>query len=81
MFGTIVTIGLCLYGIIALILVSIVNYKRSDYMNLIKAYYNIVNALNDYDLTKEQIDKLENALFEITHILNDLESEGKYFDN
>lgn len=81
MFGTIVTIGLCLYGIIALILVSIVNYKRSDYMNLIKAYYNIVNALNDYDLTKEQIEKLENALFEITHILNDLESEGKYFDN
>ncbi|MDT4215075.1 MAG: hypothetical protein E6157_12250 [Staphylococcus epidermidis] len=81
MFGTIVTIGLCLYGIIALILVSIVNYKRSDYMNLIKAYYNIVNALNDYDLTKEQRDKLENALFEITHILNDLESEGKYFDN
>ena len=81
MFGTIVTIGLCLYGIIALILVSIVNYKRSDYMNLIKAYYNIVNALNDYDLTKEQRDKLESALFEITHILNDLESEGKYFDN
>lgn len=81
MFGTIVTIGLCLYGIIALILVSIVNYKRSDYMNLIKAYYNIVNALNDYDLTKEQRDKLENALFEITSILNDLESEGKYFDN
>lgn len=81
MFGTIVTIGICLYGIIALILVSIVNYKRSDYMNLIKAYYNIVNALNDYDLTKEQRDKLENALFEITHILNDLESEGKYFDN
>lgn len=81
MFGTIVTIGLCLYGIIALILVSIVNYKRCDYMNLIKAYYNIVNALNDYDLTKEQRDKLENALFEITHILNDLESEGKYFDN
>lgn len=81
MFGTIVTIGLCIYGIIALILVSIVNYKRSDYMNLIKAYYNIVNALNDYDLTKEQRDKLENALFEITHILNDLESEGKYFDN
>lgn len=81
MFGTIVTIGLCLYGIIALILVSIVNYKRTDYMNLIKAYYNIVNALNDYDLTKEQRDKLENALFEITHILNDLESEGKYFDN
>lgn len=81
MFGTIVTIGLCLYGIIALILVSIVNYKRSDYMNLIKAYYNIVNALNDYDLTKEQRDKLENALFEITHILNDLESEVKYFDN
>ena len=81
MFGTIVTIGLCLYGIIALILVSIVNYKRSDYMNLIKAYHNIVNALNDYDLTKEQRDKLENALFEITHILNDLESEGKYFDN
>ena len=81
MFGTIVTIGLCLYGIIALILVSIVNYKRSDYMNLIIAYYNIVNALNDYDLTKEQRDKLENALFEITHILNDLESEGKYFDN
>lgn len=81
MFGTIVTIGLCLYGIIALILVSIVNYKRSDYMNLIKAYYNIVNDLNDYDLTKEQRDKLENALFEITHILNDLESEGKYFDN
>lgn len=81
MFGTIVTIGLCLYGIIALILVLIVNYKRSDYMNLIKAYYNIVNALNDYDLTKEQREKLENALFEITHILNDLESEGKYFDN
>lgn len=81
MFGTIVTIALCLYGIIALILVSIVNYKRSDYMNLIKAYYNIVNALNDYDLTKEQREKLENALFEITHILNDLESEGKYFDN
>ena len=81
MFGTIVTIGLCLYGIIALILVSIVNYKRSDYMNLIKAYYNIVNAINDYDLTKEQRDKLENVLFEITHILNDLESEGKYFDN
>lgn len=81
MFGTIVTIGLCLYGIIALIIVSIVNYKRSDYMNLIKAYYNIVNALNDYDLTKEQREKLENALFEITHILNDLESEGKYFDN
>lgn len=81
MFGTIVTIGLCLYGIIALILVSIVNYKRSDYMNLIKAYYNIVNALNDYDLTKEKREKLENALFEITHILNDLESEGKYFDN
>lgn len=81
MFGTIVTIVLCLYGIIALILVSIVNYKRSDYMNLIKAYYNIVNALNDYDLTKEQREKLENALFEITHILNDLESEGKYFDN
>ena len=81
MFGTIVTIGLCLYGIIALILVSIVNYKRSDYMNLIKAYYNIVNALNDYDLTKEQRDKLENALFEITHILNDLESGGNYYDN
>ncbi|MDU4059535.1 MAG: hypothetical protein E7H60_23600 [Pseudomonas oryzihabitans] len=81
MFGTIVTIGLCLYGIIALLVVSIVNYKRSDYMNLIKAYYNIVNALNDYDLTKEQREKLENALFEITHILNDLESEGKYFDN
>lgn len=81
MFGTIVTIGLCLYGIIALILVSIVNYKRGDYMNLIKAYYNIVNALNDYDLTKEQREKLENALFEITSILNDLESEGKYFDN
>lgn len=81
MFGTIVTIGLCLYGIIALIRLSIVNNKRSDYMNLIKAYYNIVNALNDYDLTKEQREKLENALFEITHILNDLESEGKYFDN
>lgn len=81
MFGTIVTIGLCLYGIIALILVSFVKYKRSDYMNLIKAYFNIVNSLNDYDLTKEQRDKLENALFEITHILNDLESEGKYFDN
>ena len=81
MFGTIVTIGLCLYGIIALLVVSIVNYKRSEYMNLIKAYYNIVNALNDYDLTKEQREKLENALFEITHILNDLESEGKYFDN
>lgn len=80
MFGTIVTIGLCLYGIIALLVVSIVNYKRSDYMNLIKAYYNIVNALNDYDLTKEQREKLENALFEITRILNDLESEGKYFD-
>lgn len=80
MFGTIVTIGLCLYGIIALILVSILNYKRSDYMNLIKAYYNIVNALNDYDLTKEQREKLENALFEITHILNDLEREGNYFD-
>lgn len=81
MFGTIVTIGLCLYGIIALLLVSIVNYKRSDYMNLIKAYYNIVNALNDYDLTKEQREKLENALFEITSILNDLESEGNYYDN
>lgn len=81
MFGTIVTIGLCLYGIIALILVSIVNYKRSDYMNLIKAYYNIVNALNDYDLTKEQREKLENALFEITRILNDLEREGHYYDN
>lgn len=81
MFGTIVTIGLCLYGIIALLVVSIVNYKRSDYMNLIKAYYNIVNALNDYDLTKEQREKLEYALFEITRILNDLESEGKYFDN
>lgn len=81
MFGTIVTIGLCLYGIIALILVSIVNYKRSDYMNLIKAYYNIVNALNDYDLTKEQREKLEYALFEITRILNDLESEGNYYDN
>lgn len=81
MLVTIFTIGLCLYGIILLILVSIVNYKRSDYMNLIKAYYNIVNALNDYDLTKEQREKLENALFEITHILNDLESEGKYFDN
>ncbi|MDU7519600.1 MAG: hypothetical protein E7K55_13070 [Staphylococcus aureus] len=81
MFGTIVTIGLCLYGIIALLVVSIVNYKRSDYMNLIKAYYNIVNALNDYDLTKEQREKLENALFEITSILNDLESEGNYYDN
>jgi len=81
MFGTIVTIGLCLYGIIALLVVSIVNYKRSDYMNLIKAYYNIVNALNDYDLTKEQREKLEYALFEITRILNDLESEGNYYDN
>nr|DAX71304.1 MAG TPA: Heavy-metal resistance [Caudoviricetes sp.] len=81
MFGTIVTIGLCLYGIIALLVVSIVNYKRSDYMNLIKAYYNIVNALNDYDLTKEQREKLENALFEITRILNDLEREGHYYDN
>ncbi|MGC7795387.1 hypothetical protein ACP21O_11410 [Staphylococcus epidermidis] len=81
MFGTIVTIGLCLYGIIALLVVSIVNYKRSDYMNLIKAYYNIVNALNDYDLTKEQREKLEYALFEITRILNDLESEGQYYDN
>lgn len=81
MFGTIVTIGLCLYGIIVLLVVSIVNYKRSDYMNLIKAYYNIVNALNDYDLTKEQREKLENALFEITRILNDLEREGHYYDN
>lgn len=81
MYGTIVTIGLCLYGIIALLVVSIVNYKRSDYMNLIKAYYNIVNALNDYDLTKEQREKLENALFEITRILNDLEREGHYYDN
>lgn len=81
MFGTIVTIGLFLYGIIALLVVSIVNYKRSDYMNLIKAYYNIVNALNDYDLTKEQREKLENALFEITRILNDLEREGHYYDN
>lgn len=81
MFGTIVTIGLCLYGIIALLVVSIVNYKRSDYMNLIKAYYNIVNALNDYDLTKKQREKLENALFEITRILNDLEREGHYYDN
>lgn len=81
MLGTIFTIGLCLYGIILLIRVSIVNYKRSDYMNLIKAYYNIVNALNDYDLTKEQREKLENALFEITSILNDLESEGNYYDN
>lgn len=81
MFGTIVTIGLCLYGIIALLVVSIVNYKRSDYMNLIKAYYNIVNALNDYDLTNEQREKLENALFEITRILNDLEREGHYYDN
>ena len=81
MFGTIVTIGLCVYGIIALLVVSIVNYKRSDYMNLIKAYYNIVNALNDYDLTKEQREKLENALFEITRILNDLEREGHYYDN
>lgn len=81
MFGTIVTIGLCLYGIIALLVVSIVNYKRSDYMNLIKSYYNIVNALNDYDLTKEQREKLEYALFEITRILNDLESEGNYYDN
>ncbi|MDU6582130.1 MAG: hypothetical protein E6502_11340 [Lactococcus lactis] len=50
-------------------------------MNLIKAYYNIVNALNDYDLTKEQREKLEYALFEITRILNDLESEGNYYDN
>ncbi|WNM55477.1 hypothetical protein CoNPh32_CDS0008 [Staphylococcus phage S-CoN_Ph32] len=50
-------------------------------MNLIKAYYNIVNALNDYDLTKEQREKLEYALFEITSILNDLESEGHYYDN
>lgn len=81
MFGTIVTIGLCLYGIIALLVVSIVNYKRSDYMNLIKAYYNIVNVLNDYDLTNEQREKLENALFEITRILNDLEREGHYYDN
>ena len=81
MFGIIVTIGLCLYGIIALLVVSIVNYKRSNYMNLIKAYYNIVNALNDYDLTKEQREKLENALFEITRILNDLEREGHYYDN
>lgn len=80
MFGTIVTIGLCLYGIIVLILVSIVNYKRSDYMNLIKAYYNIVNALNDYDLTEKQQEKLEKSLFEITCVLNDLEREGNYFD-
>nr|DAL57685.1 MAG TPA_asm: hypothetical protein [Caudoviricetes sp.] len=80
MFGTIVTIGLCLYGIIALLVVSIVNYKRNDYMNLIQAYYKIVNALNDYDLTDEQKEKLEQALFEITCVLNDLESEGKYFD-
>lgn len=80
MFGTIVTIGLCLYGIIALLVVSIVNYKRNDYMNLIQAYYKIVNALNEYDLTDEQKEKLEQALFEITCVLNDLESEGKYFD-
>lgn len=49
-------------------------------MKLIKAYYLIVNALNEYDLTDEQKLALENAIDDITHILNDLESEGKYFD-
>lgn len=50
-------------------------------LKLIKAYYLIVNALNEYDLTDEQKLALENAIDDITHILNDLESEGKYFDN
>ncbi|MDU7578653.1 MAG: hypothetical protein E7K43_20910 [Bacillus subtilis] len=80
MFGTIVTIGLCLYGIIALILVSVINYKRSDYVKLIEAYYKIVNAINEYDLTDKQKEKLEKSLFEITCVLNDLEREGNYFD-
>lgn len=80
MFGTIVTIGLCLYGIIALILVSVINYKRSDYVKLIQAYYKILNALYEYDLTEKQQEKLEKSLFEITCVLNDLEREGNYFD-
>lgn len=50
-------------------------------MKLIKACYLIVNALNEYDLTDEQKLSLEYAIDDITHILNDLESEGKYFDN
>lgn len=48
---------------------------------MIKAYYLIVNALNEYDLTDEQKLALENAIDDITHILDDLESEGKYFDH
>ena len=80
MFGTIVTIGLCLYGIISLILVSVINYKRSDYVKLIEAYYKIVNAINEYDLTEKQQEKLEKSLFEINCVLNDLEREGNYFD-
>lgn len=48
---------------------------------MIKAYYLIVNALNEYDLTDEQKLALEYAIDDITRILNDLESEGKYFDN
>lgn len=50
-------------------------------MKLIKAYYLIVNAINEYDLTDEQKLALENAVDDITHILDDLESEGKYFDH
>lgn len=50
-------------------------------MKLIKAYYLIVKALNEYDLTDEQNLSLEYAIDYITHILNDLESEGNYFDN
>lgn len=47
---------------------------------MIKAYYLIVNALNEYDLTDEQKLALEYAIDDITRILNDLEGEGKYFD-
>lgn len=80
MFGTIVTIGLCLYGIMCVILISVFSNKRSDYVKLIEAYYKIVNAINEYDLTDKQKEKLEKSLFEITCVLNDLEREGNYFD-
>lgn len=80
MFGVIVTIGLIVYGIMMIILVSVFSSKRSDYVKLIEAYYKIVNAINEYDLTDEQKERLEKSLFEITCVLNDLEREGNYYD-
>lgn len=81
MFGVTVTTAIGIYVIIALIIMYIVDKKRGKKMSLYDAQHEILHAINNYDLTEEQKFKLVDAVKEIQSILDDLEREGKYFDN